>query len=105
MHSPPYVSNLDFAGVLNDETGSPYWWKGWSTDIGTPTAKRTKDPSGVWRRPYSNGLILVNPTEKTATVKLEKDFYLLKEDGDIADKPIREIALPSRTGAILLVRR
>ena len=41
----------------------------WDVNVGTPTAPYAK-VGGVYRRPFSNGLVLVNPTTSPATVAL-----------------------------------
>jgi hypothetical protein len=44
------------------------WVPEYEYEIGSPTAAATADPTGVYRRTFSNGLVLVNPTGVTQTV-------------------------------------
>jgi hypothetical protein len=42
------------------ETVSDYWSPGWTNSIGQPTGAKSQVASGVWMRPYTNGVVYVN---------------------------------------------
>lgn len=67
----------------------------WMVDVGAPRGARY--PQGAaWRRDYSAGTVIVNPSPSvTAWVTLEKPY--LNADGS----PVTSVALPPGTGAIL----
>jgi hypothetical protein len=45
------------------------WIPEFEYQIGEPTGAYSKDPSGVYRREFTNGLVLVNPSGQSRTVK------------------------------------
>jgi hypothetical protein len=45
-----------------DYRGAP-WFADYDTDLGAPSGPMSADPSGVRRRAFSRGLVLVNPTD------------------------------------------
>jgi len=51
-----------------DYTSEPASFPEYDYDIGEPTASETTDDSGVHRRAFSKGLVLVNPTNAPVTV-------------------------------------
>jgi len=70
----------------------------YSIQIGHPTAAMAKT-QGVWERPYSNGLTLVNPFNRTATVKLPAGSWV-----DVNGAPVgTPVKLPQQTGLVLLL--
>jgi hypothetical protein len=50
-----------------DYTNQP-WFREYDYDIGEPTSAESVDADGVHRRPFSHGLVVVNPTPSTVTV-------------------------------------
>jgi hypothetical protein len=52
------------AGDYTHET----WYPEYDYDLGDPTAPETKDSNGIHSRPFTNGLVLVNPTTSTHIV-------------------------------------
>ena len=69
----------------------------YTLNIGHPTAVMTKT-QGVWERLYSNGLTLVNPYNRTATVQLPQGSW-----NDVNGNPVASpVSLPQQTGQVLL---
>jgi hypothetical protein len=71
-------------------TPSPYW----NVDIGVPTAPYAK-VGGVYRRAFSNGLVLVNPTTASATVALGVPYT--NQNGNV----VTSVTLAAHTGQVL----
>jgi hypothetical protein len=46
------------------------WFADYDTDLGAPAGPLTADPSGVRRRAFSRGLVLVNPTDAPLDIDL-----------------------------------
>jgi hypothetical protein len=71
-------------------TPSPYW----DVPIGAPTGPYAKVGS-IYRRAFSNGLVLVNPTTSSATMALPGSYATL--NGNV----VTSVTLPPHTGQIL----
>jgi hypothetical protein len=65
--------------------------------IGSPQEAYTKLSSGIYRRVFSNGIALVNPTSEDKESEMDAD-YRLPGGVDI----IKKITMPAHTGTILL---
>ncbi|HWL34254.1 MAG TPA: putative glycoside hydrolase [Gaiellaceae bacterium] len=66
----------------------------WMTDIGSPRGARY--PAGAaWRRDYSGGTVLVNPSAATVWINLEAPH--VNQDGQV----VSSLALAPTTGAVL----
>ena len=66
----------------------------WMTDIGSPRGARY--PAGAaWRRDYSGGTVLVNPSAATVWINLEAPH--VNQDGQV----VSSLALAPATGAVL----
>jgi hypothetical protein len=63
--------------------------------IGHPTSARYL-AGGVYRRDYSGGLVVVNPSAGPAVVPLPRAYY------DVRGNPVTSVAVSPRSGAILL---
>jgi hypothetical protein len=59
--------NVHFA--FHPDYTNQTWLSEFDYAIGTPAAGHTRDASGVYRRKFSNGLVLVNPTASAAPVE------------------------------------
>jgi Hypothetical glycosyl hydrolase family 15 len=70
----------------------------YAIDIGQPTAAMEKT-HGVWERPYSNGLTLVNASSKAQIVKLPPGSWV-DVNGNLVGPTV---TLPQQTGQVLLV--
>jgi hypothetical protein len=79
--------------LSNPENQDPYS-PVWAADIGTPSGARFAAGS-AWRRNYSNGTVVVNPTTSTVTVDLGGTYYT--DDGTATSS----VTLGPTTGAIL----
>ncbi|HKD34841.1 MAG TPA: putative glycoside hydrolase [Gaiellaceae bacterium] len=66
----------------------------WAEDVGTPSGDRFQVGS-AWRRNYSRGTVVVNPTSATVTVQLGGTYY--QDDGTA----VSSVTLGPTTGAIL----
>ncbi len=67
-----------------------------SAPIGAPLEAYAKLDNGVYRRLFANGIVLVNPTDKTQETDLGGDYRTLS--GDVVQK----VTMSSDTGLILL---
>ncbi|HET7758309.1 MAG TPA: putative glycoside hydrolase [Gaiellaceae bacterium] len=66
----------------------------WTADIGSPVAARVQVGS-TWRRSYSGGVVVVNPTSSTATVDLGGSYV------DAGGAVVQSVTLGATSGAIL----
>ncbi len=66
----------------------------WTADIGSPAGARFQ-VGLAWRRNYSGGTVVVNPTTSTVTVELGQTY--LEPDGT----PVSSVTLGPTTGAVL----
>jgi hypothetical protein len=66
----------------------------WTQDIGSPAGARFQVGS-AWRRNYSAGTVLVNPTTSAVTVQLGATYL---DDGG---NPVTSVTLGATTGAVL----
>ena len=56
---------------LHTDYGTENWFPAeYEVDIGSPSGTESKDSEGSHRRVFSNGIVLVNPTDKTLSVEL-----------------------------------
>lgn len=62
--------------ALQNDTnyGVETWFPDYDAPIGRALAPAQAEPSGVYRRRFSNGLVLVNPTAATHTVELGRRY-------------------------------
>ena len=91
-----FLLGWDGEGALLYRTsqGTDPWSPDWTIDIGTPTGARYR-VGAAWRRDFTGGTVVVDPSTKTVTVKLGAQYRT--QDG----KVITTITLPSGTGAVL----
>jgi hypothetical protein len=108
---------------INLDTGlHPEWWPEYGIPIGSYTSGIPAEISvlydsaaGIYRRPYTNGQVLVNPSTASRTVALGGTYYLatpvggggVPADGDISAWRVDYTAVTSVTlepgrGAVLL---
>ncbi|OLB82258.1 MAG: hypothetical protein AUI15_38135 [Actinobacteria bacterium 13_2_20CM_2_66_6] len=66
----------------------------WTADVGSPTGARFQ-VGAAWRRNFSGGTVLVNPTSSTVTVQLDKPY--LQADGSTTSS----VTLGATSGAVL----
>ena len=66
----------------------------WTSDVGTPLGQRFQVGS-AWRRNFTGGIVLVNPTTSLVTVALEQQY--LRDDGSSTTS----VTLGPTSGAIL----
>jgi hypothetical protein len=109
---------------LNLEFSSePEWFPEYEIPIGVPVGGIPQSISSLWRsdlgvyaRTYTNGLVLVNPTDKPQKVVFQKIGYqavpqgggIVPADGDISDwtvdyVPVTTVTLMPNQGVVLLV--
>jgi hypothetical protein len=50
------------------------WFPEYEYEIGAPAGAATRDESGVHRRAFTNGLVLVNPTAETVRVEFGDEY-------------------------------
>ena len=79
--------------LSNPENQDPYS-PVWAQDVGTPSGDRFQAGS-AWRRNYSDGTVVVNPTAATVTVQLGGTYY--RDDGTATTS----VTLGPTSGAIL----
>jgi hypothetical protein len=87
-------SNSALMYELSDPEAQDPYVPSWTADVGTPVAARFQVGS-AWRRNFSNGTVLVNPTGSTVTVPLEQPY--LRDDG----ASTTSVTLGPTSGAIL----
>lgn len=107
---------------INMDLGlAPEWFPEYEIPIGSPVDPLPTDidgfldPSGLDRRDYTNGLVLVNPDTVTHTLDLGGTYYLatpsgggfVPDDGDtsawtVSYTPVNSVTLTPHRGAILL---
>jgi hypothetical protein len=68
-----------------------------SAPVGAPQEAYTKLSSGIYRRIFANGIVLVNPTTDKKDTQLDGKYHLLG-----SNDPIEKITLLAHTGEILL---
>ena len=76
-------------------------WPEYSAPVGHPSAEPTKNATtGVWRRDYSSGLALVNPTNVSRLTELPSNHSW----ADVYGKLVRGgvVVLPPASGMVLL---
>jgi hypothetical protein len=66
------AGNASFA--MHGDYTNENWFSVYDYAIGTPSAAETKDASGVHRRKFSNGLVLVNPTAAAVRVQFGGNY-------------------------------
>jgi hypothetical protein len=108
--------NLEFSPT-------PEWFPEYDIPVGAPVGGIPRSISSLWRsgwgvyaRMYTNGLVLVNPSDKVQEITLEKTYYqafpygggIVPVDGDISSwmmdyMPVKTITLMPNQGIVLLV--
>lgn len=71
----------------------------WTIDVGTPLGRAYR-VDGVWRRNFTEGIVLVNPSTAAATIELGGTFYL-PEGSEVTSATLgsaRGLVLRSATG-------
>ena len=68
-----------------------------SAPVGSPQEAYTKLSSGIYRRQFSNGIVLVNPTDEQKDTELEGQYHMLN-----GTEQISKLTLAPHTGEILL---
>lgn len=84
----------DPAGQSMVEASTPHRWDG--VDLGAPSGAYFKK-TGVYRRDFSNGISLVNPTTATVTVNLGRSYI------DLAGTARTSVTLTANTAEVLRV--
>jgi hypothetical protein len=79
---------------LSDPEAQDPYSSSWTTDIGSPSGARFQVGS-AWRRNFTNGTVVVNPTTSTVTVQLGQAY--LEPDGT----QVTSVTLGPTTGAVL----
>jgi len=100
----------------------PEWFPEYEIPIGTPVGGIPPSISALWRsdwgiyvRGFSNGLVLVNPSEKTQEMTLQRTYYqafpygggIVPASGDVSNWevdyiPVTSVSLDPNRAAILL---
>jgi hypothetical protein len=87
-----------FALQNDNEYGVETWFPDYEAPLGRALGRARRQPSGVYRRRFAHGLVLVNPTEQTHTVKLGARY-----SGDGLHDATKA-SMPPHTGLILTRR-
>ena len=73
-----------------------HWTAASTVEIGTPTqTRRVVGTTGVWRRSYTRGTALVNPTATSAVVQVTAGSRTL------SGRPVNRVRVPALSGMIL----
>lgn len=98
--------SLAYKGYLGTPTGAAY--------NATNTQERFADvlaaggtlaEDRVWRRDFTNGTVLVNPTSRAVTVRLETAYRKIRgtvDPGFNDGQTVTDVTLPARSGIVLL---
>lgn len=74
-----------------------YWYSDWGIKLGNPIEDYFEVPGkNLYRRNFEKGIVIVNPTDRSGKVKLEKAYCNLN------GQPIAEIDFSDHEGIILL---
>lgn len=86
------------ADALSDAVSSPQrWWAGYQVRLGAAAGPRRRDRSGLWRRDFARGVVLLDePDAPARTVPVPAG--MCSPDG----APARSVHLRSATGAVLV---
>ena len=84
-----------------------YWADEFSAPLGTPNEAppTAATPSGIWKRGYTNGLTLVNPTASNLTIDVGAGYkYLTGTKDPLVNngQPARVVTMPPKSGLILV---
>lgn len=77
-----------------EEASTPHRWDG--VDVGTPSGAYRRLPNGAYRRDFSEGVALVNPTASNVTVELSRPLV------DLDGVERTSVVLPANTGEVLV---
>jgi hypothetical protein len=77
-----------------DQEASDPYSPAWTADVGNPTGARYQ-VGAAWRRDFTGGTVVVNPSTATTTVQLGAGYV------DSAGAPVTSVTLAPATGAIL----
>jgi chitodextrinase len=58
-------------------SGISPWNPAWTTDIGTPTGSKYQVATKVWRRDFTKGTVVVNPTASSVTISVNGSSYTI----------------------------
>jgi hypothetical protein len=100
-------------------SGPLEWYPEWSIDLGAPTTEGTTDvttlaSSGVYRRDFAKGSVLVNPTSSSVTVDLGGSYQQVVPSGGgavdttgatpgaVMMQPVTSVTVGATTAAIVL---
>jgi hypothetical protein len=91
-----YLISSGLDGFANDAVTPDTWWAGYDYELGSPRGVRY-DWQGVYRRDYSNGVVLLNPYEAD-TVTLAPVGTFINTSGT----PTSSVTLAGGQGAVLI---
>ena len=97
--SPRYTLVDNGASALaNDASTAPgAFWSGYDVDLGTPNTARYQVTTGVWRRDFTRGVVLVNePYRSSRTVNLPAGYQ------DLDGVPRTSVTLAGGQGMVLV---
>jgi len=93
--------HIAFGSNYPVNTGLSSWWEKdiplYHLKVGDPVGSYYLQDN-LYQRDYTNGKVLVNPTDAGASVSLELDAYYKDPDGQI----VTSVTLPSKSGTILV---
>lgn len=104
-----------FSFDYGDQAHSQLWWYDeYSSFLGKPLGqaynikdKSTEPKEGVWRRDFKNGIVLVNATLESQTIKLKEAFEKISGQQDTVHNDgsvVQSVTLDARDGIILFRR-
>ena len=64
------AANGNSAFALHGDYTNETWFPEYDLELGEPDGRRRRDPSGLYRRRFTDGLVLVNPTTSPLTAEL-----------------------------------
>jgi hypothetical protein len=85
--------------AMESDYAGENWFPEYGYTLGAPRGGQRIGPGGVHRRAFARGLVLVNPTDTTQTVKLASYYH------GSGHSRTREVTMSPHTGLVLLRAR
>ena len=84
--------------IVSDFEANPDdWWAGWDTDLGAALGPRVELESGILRRDFENGIVLVNPPGSS-----EQRIAVPSGYTNMDGAPVEEVVLAPSDGSVLV---
>ncbi len=101
--------SFDYGDQAHNQT---WWYDEYAVELGAPLTEAISvkgssryQETGVWKREYTNGIVLVNPSSQQQTVDLKGDFEKIigSQDARVNNGAIVEVVtIPAKDGLLML---